>query len=84
MNQDRIVYESPDGGDTIYARPFGTNTRVLVSMNETAWQRINEREQTELWQDMMEKSKSNSALQKAIDRAIMIYNLSKEHGQTST
>jgi hypothetical protein len=82
--EERLVYESPDGGETIYARPFGTTARVLVSMSPKAWERINEREQTELWQDMRQQAKSNPALQKAIDRAIIIYKLGKEHGQTST
>ena len=84
MDQDKIVYESPDGGETIYARPFGTTARVLVSMSAKAWERVNEKEQTDLWKDMREQAKSNPALQKALDRAILIYELGKKHGQIST
>jgi hypothetical protein len=82
--EEKIVYESPDGGETIYARPFGTTARVLVSMSPKAWERVNEKEQTDLWRDIREHAKSNPSLQKAIDRVIIIYKLSKDHGQTST
>jgi hypothetical protein len=29
-----VVYESPDGGKTIYARTIGSATRTLVSVDE--------------------------------------------------
>lgn len=86
MNQDKLIYESPDGGETIYVRSFGTTERILVSTSAKAREdaRASEKEQVYLWKDMREQAKSNPALQKAIDRAIIIYKLGKEYGEIST
>jgi len=52
INQDRIVYESPDGGETVYSRPFGSTDRKLHSMSERARDLLVEAEQTMLWQEI--------------------------------
>lgn len=33
---DTVIYESPDGGKTVYARKPGDTTRTLHSINELA------------------------------------------------
>jgi hypothetical protein len=84
MNQDRIVYESPDGGETIYARAFGSTEKKLHSMSERARDLLEEAEQTMLWQEIRAAAKTNPSLQKALERAILIHKLGRQHGQIST
>jgi hypothetical protein len=84
MNQDRMVYESPDGGETVYVRPFGSTERKLHSMSERARDLLVEAEQTMLWQEIRAAAKTNPTLQKALDRAILIHKLSGNHEQNNT
>ena len=67
----KYIYESPDGGKTIYAREFGSYERKLIGAEYPISRKIN-------WQDIELEAKSNPALQTAIDRVILVYTLSKE------
>lgn len=84
------VYERD--GDSIYAREFGEKERTLIGYNvndpEEA-RRFDGRtpdgrplhehiEETKLWGDIRREARTNVTLQKALDRAIMIYKLSKD------
>lgn len=84
MNQDRMVYESPDGGETVYVRPFGSTEKKLHSMSERARDLLVEAEQTMLWQEIRAAAKTNPTLQKALDRAILIHKLSGKYEQNNT
>jgi len=84
MNQDRMVFESPDGGETVYVRPFGSNEKTLHSMSQRARDLLVEAEQTMLWQEIRAAAKTNPTLQKALDRAILIHKLSVNYEQNNT
>jgi len=84
INQDRMVYESPDGGETVYVRPFGSTDRKLHSMSDRARDLLEEAEQTMLWQEIRVAAKTNPTLQKALDRAILIHKLSGKYEQNNT
>jgi hypothetical protein len=84
MNQDRMVFESPDRGETVYSRSFGSTERKLHSMTERARDLLVEAEQTKLWQEIRAAAKTNPALQKALDRAILIHKLSNNYEQNIT
>lgn len=77
MNQDKIVYESPDGGETVYKRKFGDSERELHSVSEKKRNLIDEIRESQLWGEIHRAAKTNPALQKALDRAILIYRLSE-------
>ena len=77
MNQDRMVFESPDGGETVYKRKFGDSERELHSVSEKKRNLIDELRETKLWGEIHRAAKTNPALQKALDRAILIYRLSE-------
>jgi hypothetical protein len=77
MNQDRMVFESPDGGETVYKRKFGDSERELHSVSEKKRELIDELRETKLWGDIHRAAKTNPTLQKALDRAILIYRLSE-------
>lgn len=77
-----IIYESPDGGETIYGRYRGETERFLVGESLKAMERRTGISEDKLWRDIRKAATNNPTLQQAIDRAIMIYHLSKrEHDQ---
>ena len=73
------IYER--NGDEIYAREFGETDRKLIGYNHTTLdprpfpERILE---DKMWGDIRREAKTNPALQTVLDRAIMIYRLSKD------
>lgn len=69
------IYERDKGH--IYAREFGADpsTRKVIGYDLDA---SPERKHLTLWNDILKEAETNLALQKAVDRVIMIYKLSKE------
>jgi hypothetical protein len=74
-----IVYESPDGGETVYARQAGGAQRTLYSVSDDARDRVEQLRQNQLWHDIRLAAQTNSTLQAALDQCIMIYKLSETH-----
>jgi hypothetical protein len=77
-----FIYERV--GDEIYARESGAVERTLVGYNQKYDPRTTDgrplREhllEDKLWGNIRRAAQTNPALQDALDRAIMIYNLSK-------
>lgn len=72
-----IIYESPDGGKTIYSRNIGEDTskRVLFKSNEE--QKIFMRWQK--WREILQASIDNPSLLDAIEKAEVIYELTRNH-----
>jgi hypothetical protein len=80
------VYER--NGNEIYARESGQTDRQLIGYkydpfnppksSPTLHEQIME---SKLWGDIHREAKTNPALQKALDRVIMIYRLSKDNPQ---
>ena len=73
-----MIFESPDGGKTIFARKSGSTERKML--NAEAFQEMmdNYREEKR-WIDILETARTNPALQKAVDNVILLYRLSKEN-----
>ena len=75
------VFESPDRGNTIYSRESGSDQRELIKIQDarfhdgrTLHDHIME---SKLWGDIRRAAETNPALQDALERAIMIYHLTK-------
>lgn len=77
---ETLIYESPDNGETIYAREAGTTNRYLVKLSEVKLEKLKELEQIELWKDILKETENNASLKTAVEHCILIYNLSKHHG----
>jgi hypothetical protein len=75
-----IIYESPDGGETVYGRYPGETERFLVGESLKAMERRIGIHENQLWQDIRQAAKNNPALHDAIERVKMIYYLSKKDG----
>lgn len=74
------IYESPDNGQTIYRRKSGQHSdRELVSVSSEKQQLLEQQAQWDLWKSILEASKNNLALQDALDRVCVIYELGREH-----
>lgn len=78
------IYER--SGDEVYAREAGSTDRKLVGYQEkvdirTADGRplIEHIRDDKMWGEIRRAASTNPALQKALDRAIMIYRLSKDN-----
>lgn len=69
------IFESPDGGNTIYARNSGENTRHLYSKNE-AYDK--EKHGYERWLNIFNARRDNPALDDICNQAEMLYELSKD------
>lgn len=76
---EAVIYESPDGGKTVYVRKSGDpiQSRQLHWESEEAITLREQLAENELWNSIRQAAKTNSTLKRALDEAILIYNLSK-------
>ena len=72
------IYETPDGGETVYAREFGTSEKILVGQSYKALSLHEQILQDKLWGEIRRKAKDNLTLQAELDRVIMLYYLIKD------
>jgi hypothetical protein len=82
------IYER--NGEEIYAREAGKTERKLIGYQyenkvdprtndgRPLYEHIKE---DKLWGEIRRVAKTNKALQSALDRAILVYHLSKDHGK---
>ena len=77
------IYER--NGDEVYAREFGETERTLVGYDHKPDPRTQDGRplhdhimESKMWGEIHRMAPTNPALQKALDRAIMIYRLSKD------
>jgi hypothetical protein len=70
------VYIYERVGDVVYARESGSTTRREIGRDYELHERLME---DKLWGEIRRAAPTNPALQKALDRAIMIYRLSKDN-----
>jgi hypothetical protein len=82
------IYER--NGEEIYARETGQTERILIGYQyeNKVDPRTNDGrplhehlKEDKLWSEIRRAAKSNKALQSALDRAILVYHLSKDHGK---
>lgn len=72
------IFESPDGGETVYARLPGSNDRIKISESNRIRRLKQDMTENQLWLDIRQTAKTNAALQEAMDRVILLYHLSKD------
>ena len=79
--EDKFIYESPDGGNTVYARPIGVHEmsqRKKVYENPEMLEEKKFFERWHMYRDILEASKTNPALVKLLEQVEIIYNLSTD------
>lgn len=70
-------------GHNIYARENGSTERILIGSHipERRYPLQYDMFETQLWQDIVAAGRTNLALQKALDRAILIYQTIKDNNE---
>ena len=79
--KDKFIYESPDGGNTVYPRPIGVHElaqRKKVYENPEMLEEKAFFERWHMYRDIIEASKINPALAKLLEQVEIIYNLSTD------
>ena len=71
------IFESPDGGETVYVREPGSDQRKLHVQSPRAISIIDQLAEDKLWGDIRRTAKTNPTLKQALDEAVLIYTLSK-------
>jgi hypothetical protein len=74
---EAVIYESPDGGETVYVREFGGEQKQLHSQSPRAIDLHEQLKESQLWGNIRRAAKTNPTLKQALDEAILIYTLSK-------
>jgi len=72
--EEIYIYESPDGGKTIYRRAPGSTDREMIREDP-------ERkyiDQWNTWREILKLARDNVTLRDAVERAEMIYKLIKD------
>jgi hypothetical protein len=69
------IYERADG--ITYAREFGATDRFEIGRD---YDRVL-RDDMEMWQEIIREGRNNPALQEALDRAKIVYHLSKANAK---
>jgi dihydrofolate reductase len=84
-DEERKIYESPDGGNTVYARSFGADLAKREKIYENP-EMLEEKAFFERWhmyRDILEASQDNPALTKLLEQVEIIYKLSNEERRTN-
>jgi len=72
------IYESPDGGRTVYARRPGSNHRELHLKDPELEKELADMKQQERWQFILAERKNNSELNHICEQAELLYELTKK------
>jgi hypothetical protein len=72
-----MVYESPDGGKTVYRRKAGSPTRELYLRDPALDQQLIDIQNEERWVDIFNARKTNPALDDLCKQVELLYQLAK-------
>ena len=72
------IFESPDGGRTVYARKPGTIKRELHWQDPNLQQELKELEQQKRWVDIFSARRDNPELDRLCEQVEIMYELGKK------
>lgn len=72
--EEYLVYESPDGGKTIYSRKSGSSERTLIK--EDPEKKFTERWFT--WKEILKLAATEPSLRDVVEQAEMVYAIIKK------
>jgi len=72
-----VIYESPDGGRTVYARRPGSATRQLHSQDPGLQKELKELEQEKRWVDIFGARQTNPELDRLCEQVEILYELGR-------
>ena len=71
------IFESPDGGRTVYARNPGSQQRELYSQDPELQRELVELEQQKRWVDIFQARHKNPELDRLCEQVEILYELGK-------
>ena len=71
------IFESPDGGRTVYARQPGNTNRELYSQDPALQQELKELESQKRWVDIFQARRDNLELDHLCEQVEILYELCK-------
>ena len=74
MSQE-YIFESPDGGHTVYRRHPGKLDREMVTIDSYAQDKLDTLKQDKLWGNIRRAAKSDPALKEMLDQVKVYYEL---------
>ena len=77
------IFESPDGGKTVFVRELGGREKKLHYVSPSATEEIKETQERLEWNEIRHLAKDNPALQKAVDHVKLLYQIIK-NGNSKT
>ena len=75
--EEITIFESPDGGKTIYSRKSGETDRTLVYEDPEAKKEKLFKERWIEWRDILKASEDNPGLKDLIEKVELFYRLQK-------
>ena len=72
------IYETPDGGHTVYARRSGSSHRELHGQSEQLQLEQDQLEQQRRWIDIFQERKNNLELDRLCEQVEIMYELSRQ------
>ena len=72
------IFESPDGGRSVYARKPGTIKRELYSQDPSLQQELKELEQQKRWVDIFQARQDNTELDRLCEQVEILYELGRK------
>jgi hypothetical protein len=77
--KDKFIYETPDGGNTVYARKLGTDLseRKIVFQNPEMLKEKAFHERWHMYRDILEVSEDNEVIAKLLEQVELLYRISK-------
>ncbi len=72
--EEIIIFESPDGGKTVFSRHSGSSVKTLVKQDDSN----NQVKKWYEWRDILKASEDNPALLNIIQQAELVYSLIKK------
>ena len=72
------IFESPDGGETVYVREPGSNQRQLHKESEKKKSVHKQLQESKLWGNIHRAAKTNPGLNELIEQAKVLYHLSNK------
>lgn len=69
------IYESPDGGDTVYAREAGSTERVMIGQNTRAKSLVDKIQEDKLWGGIGRMAETDPEMAELLERAKVYYYL---------
>lgn len=78
--QETYIYESPDGGHTVYRRLVGQSPseREIHSISDNEQDRLLQFKEDKLWKEIRQSARTDPVLKDLLDRAIIYHQLKSQ------